>query len=248
MSRENNDNPRGLLLETLSWPQAENALAEKRVVVIPLGAAAKEHGPHLPLNTDALIAQWLADQVRQRLPVLITPLINASYYPAFSEYPGSISLRVETARDMLVELCRSLARHGPRNFYVLNTGVSTEHPLSMAQLVLQSENIRLKYLRLSNAFAGLDATRFEQQYGSHADENETSLMLHIAAQVVDMDKAVNDGAEGEGPLSRKRSKGSTWSESGVYGQATLANPEKGKLVADALLRCALKEIEALPRQ
>lgn len=244
MSSEDRHNQQGLLLETLSWLQAEHALTENSVVVIPLGAAAKEHGPHLPLNNDALVAQWLSEQIRQRLPVVIAPLINTSFYPAFIEYPGSISVSDETACAMLLDICRSLANHGPRKFYVLNTGLSTERPLSIAQSVLEAENIRLEYLRLSHALSGLDANRFQQLYGSHADEYETSLMLHIAPQVVDMARAVDDGAEGEGALSRTRGKG-IWSASGVYGQATLATAGKGKLVAEALVRFAVNEIKAI---
>ena len=234
----------GINLETLTWSEAESALDAKSVVVIPLGAAAKEHGPHLPLNNDALIAQWLAEEVRRQVPVVVAPLINASYYPAFVEYPGSISLSAETSRDMLVDICRSLAVFGPQKFYVLNTGVSTEKPLSMAKSILESEKMKFEYLSLSEAFARLDPTQFEQQYGSHADEHETSLMLHIAPQVVDMSKAVDDGAEGEGRLSRTRGKG-IWSESGVYGQSTLATAEKGKLVADALVEFVIAQIGRL---
>jgi creatinine amidohydrolase len=244
MGIENRGPQHGLYLETLSWTKAEEALAADSVVVIPLGASAKEHGPHLPLNTDALIAQWLAEQIRQRLPVVIAPLVNASYYPAFSEYPGSISLDAETACDMLVQISRSLASCGPQKFYVANTGVSTEQPLSMTKSILQSEKIHMEYLRLSEAFSQLDKATFEQQYGSHADEHETSLMLHIAPQVVDMRKAVDDGAEGEGALSREHGEG-VWSRSGVYGQATLATSGKGKVVADALVHCAVTEIEKL---
>ena len=88
----------GVKLETLNWVEAERWFTTNPVIVMPLGAAAKEHGPHLPLNNDAIIADWLAEQLRQRRPVVIAPLINASFYPAFVEYPGSISLRLETAR------------------------------------------------------------------------------------------------------------------------------------------------------
>lgn len=244
MSLERKQLQQGLMLETLNWSQAEKALKRSNLVVIPLGAAAKEHGLHLPLNNDALIAQWLSEEVCKKLPVVIAPLINTSYYPAFSEYPGSISLRAKTACNMLVDICHSLASHGPSRFYVLNTGVSTETPLLMAKSILESENISLAFLRLSDAFAQLDANQFAQQYGSHADEYETSLMLHIASQAVDMTRAVDDGSEGIGPLSRTRGQG-TWSESGVYGQATLANANKGKLVAKALLQIAVSEIEAM---
>jgi creatinine amidohydrolase len=232
---------KGYWLEKLSWLEAERLLNAKTVVVIPLGAAAKEHGPHLPLNNDALTANWLAGEIVQRLPVVAAPLINASFYPAFVEYAGSISLRAETARDLLIDCCRSLASFSVASFYVLNTGVSTEQPLTMAKQALEAEGYRFEYLKLSEAFISLDSKIFKQRYGSHADEHETSLMLHIAPQVVDMSKAVDDGAEGEGKLSRVKG-GGIWSESGVYGQATLANASKGKLVAEALVECALKDI------
>jgi creatinine amidohydrolase len=84
----------------------------------------------------------------------------------------------------------------------------------------------------------------QQQYGSHADEHETSLMLHIAPEVVDMSRAVDDGAEGEGRLTRTRGQG-LWSESGVFGQATLASADKGKVIAQVLLRHTLAQIESL---
>ena len=132
MSDDQNTNGPGVWLETMTWPAAEAVVNEGSVVVIPLGGAAKEHGPHLPLNNDALIANWLAREITQCLPVVIAPLINSSFYPAFVDYPGSISLRVETARDLILDTCRSLAAFGVNKFYVLNTGVSTLRPLFMA--------------------------------------------------------------------------------------------------------------------
>jgi creatinine amidohydrolase/Fe(II)-dependent formamide hydrolase-like protein len=69
-------------------------------------------------------------------------------------------------------------------------------------------------------------------------------MLRIAPQVVDMSRALDDGAEGEGRLTRIRGQG-TWSQSGVYGQATLASAEKGRVIADVLLQHCLDEIESL---
>lgn len=234
---------RGVRLETLNWIQAQEAFAGNPVVVFPLGAAAKEHGPHLPLNNDALIADWLAGEIMQRLPVVVAPLINASYYPAFSEYPGSISLCAATARDFVADSCASLAAFGLTRFYVVNTGLSTLGPLREAAALLPA-GVRFGCLDLGAALAGLPEGLLQQQYGSHADEHETSLMLHIAPQVVDMSLAVDDGAEGEGPLSRVRGRG-TWSESGVCGQATLASAEKGRVIAQVLLEHCLAQIAGL---
>jgi creatinine amidohydrolase len=234
---------RGVKLELLNWIEAEQWFADNPVVVIPLGAAAKEHGPHLPLNNDALIAGWLADEVMRQLPVVVAPLINASFYPAFVDYPGSISLRLETARDLIFDTCNSLAGFGLSRFYVLNTGLSTLRPLAEVRQSLDAA-IRFGYLNLDAALQTLPADLLQQQYGSHADEHETSLMLHIAPRVVDMSQAVDDGAEGEGRLTRTRGRG-TWSASGVFGQATLASAEKGRLIAEALLRQSIADIEDL---
>ena len=226
----------------MTWIEAEPLLAADGVVAIPLGAAAKEHGPHLPLDNDARIANWLAAEVANRLPVLLAPLVNTSFYPAFVEYPGSISLRAETARDVIIDICRSLSVHGAKRFYVLNTGVSTEGPLAAAREELADLNFQ--YLRLGEAMRRIPEGVLEQGWGTHADEHETSLMLHIAPETVDMSRAVDDGSEGEGRLSRQRSQG-TYSPSGVFGQATLATAAKGKYVAEAMLEQALTDIQGL---
>src|ERR1700730_6140543 len=116
--------PKGILLENLTWVEAEKVLTTDTVVVIALGAESKEHGPHLKLKNDWLIAEYLKKRVLQSSKVVVAPTINYSFYPAFVEYPGSTSLRLETARDEVVDLCRSLARFGPKRFYIINTGIS----------------------------------------------------------------------------------------------------------------------------
>jgi len=236
----------GVKLETLSWIEAEQRFADNPIVVIPLGAAAKEHGPHLPLNNDAIIATWLSEQIMQRLAVVVAPLINSSFYPAFVEYPGSISLRYETARDVIVDTCTSLASFSLSRFYVINTGLSTLRPLAEAKTLLPA-GITLEYLDLAVALQRLPDDLLTQRFGSHADEHETSLMLYIAPEVVDMSQAVDDGAEGEGRLTRSRGQG-LWSASGVFGQPTLASASKGKVIAEVLLRHACTQIESLDEQ
>jgi len=236
----------GVKLETLSWIEAEQWFADNPVVLIPLGAAAKEHGPHLPLNNDAIIANWLGEQIMQRLAVVVAPLINASFYPAFVEYPGSISLRYETARDVIIDTCTSLASFGLSRFYVINTGLSTLRPLAEVKTRL-AEGITFDYLDLDAALQRLPDDLLKQRFGSHADEHETSLMLYIAPAVVDMSRAVDDGAEGEGRLTRIRGQG-LWSASGVFGQATLASADKGKVIAEVLLHYVCAQIESLDKQ
>src|SRR3954469_11107154 len=145
----------GMLLENLTWPEAEKVLTPDAVVVLPLGAAAKEHGPHLKLKNDWIIAEYLKSRVVDRAKVVVAPTINYHYFPAFVEYPGSTHLRLETARDLVVDVCRSLARHGPRRFYVLNTGISTLAALIPAAETLAAEGVLLRYTDLRRATAAV---------------------------------------------------------------------------------------------
>ena len=83
---------------------------------------------------------------------MIAPLINASFYPAFTEYPGSISLRYETARDVIADTCISLSSFGLSRFYVINTGLSTLRPLAevkvIAQVLLQHALAQIESLEI----------------------------------------------------------------------------------------------------
>ena len=95
-------------------------------MVIPIGAGAKEHGHHLPLATDAIIAERLGEEVRQRLPVLVAPVVTFGYYPAFHRYPGSQHLSTATYHALLTELIEGFIRQGVGRIALINTGVSTE--------------------------------------------------------------------------------------------------------------------------
>lgn len=239
---------RGILLEDLTWVEAEKVLTPEKVVVIPLGAESKEHGPHLKLKNDWLFAQYLRDRVLEQSDAVVAPTLNYSYYPAFLEYPGSTSLRLDTARDVVVDICRSLARYGPRRFYVINTGVSTLAALKPASELLASEGIVLRYTNIIKATEAVEKEVSKQEGGTHADEIETSIMLYIAPDSVDMKKAVKDYHPGKGRLTRNpRATDGTYSPTGIWGDPTLATVEKGKKLTEALVQAVLKEIEDLRR-
>src|SRR5579864_8419842 len=116
---------RGVYLERLTWTEAEPLLRADPLVVIPVGAGAKEHGPHLPLGTDRIMADYLARRLAERVPVVVMPTVVYGYFPHFSPFPGSTHLEASTFQAMMTELVLSLHRHGPRRFLFLNTGVST---------------------------------------------------------------------------------------------------------------------------
>jgi len=238
-----------VFLRDLTWLEAEKALGEETIVVLPIGAAAKEHGPHLRLDNDERLADGYARLLADLDDVVIAPTLTYHFYPAFAEYPGSTSLRLETARDLTVDVVRSIARHGPRRFYALNTGVSTVRALEPAAAELMNEGITLRYTDVIATLRPIEREVAQQEGGSHADEIETSIMLVLAPDRVDMSRAVKDytpdGPNTKGGLTRDPAGQGTYSPTGTWGDPTLASREKGRKVVEAFIRAVATDIETL---
>lgn len=238
----------GVLLADVTWLEAEKLLGPDTIVVIPIGAASKEHGPHLLLGNDWRMAEYLKDRVVAAAAVVVAPTLGYHFYPAFLEYPGSTSLRLETARDTTVEIVKSLAHHGPRRFYALNTGVSTLRALRPAAEALAAEGILLQYTNLLDALGPIERAVARQEGGTHADEIETSMMLYIDPASVDMRRAAKDfHANRPGGLTRNPEGEGTYSPTGTWGDPTLATRDKGQKIVEALVGAILADIEGLRR-
>lgn len=237
--------PPGRRLADMPWTEAEALLTPAAVVVVPVGAASKEHGPHLKLRNDETLAEHLTARVMERARVVVAPTLTYHYYPAFVEYPGSTTLALNTARDMTAEVIRSLARFGPRRFYVLNTGISTVRALEPAAKVLASEGILMRYTNIETHLAPVVRKLSQQEGGTHADEVETSMMLHIDPASVDMGRAVKDYTPGTGPLTRRPGGPGTYSPTGTWGDPTLATAAKGRAFVHALVEGILGDISRL---
>lgn len=236
-----------LVLEDLTWVEAEKALKGFDVALIALGARTKEHGPHLPLKNDYVLAEYLMRRVAAEVPVVVLPTLQYGYYPAFLEYPGSISIGAETFKNVVMDICRSMRGHGLKKFYVLNTGVSTIPPLAAAEKELAALGITLRSLNILEVDAKLPAGLLKQEGGTHADEGETSMMLHIAPETVGMAKAAKDfdPRPGRRGLTRDpRGKGN-YSPTGVYGDPTLATKEKGRIIVEATVAEIVRQVREL---
>ena len=232
----------GLYLENLTWPEAEAEFKKNTVAVLPIGARTKEHGYHLPLKNDFLIAEYLAKRITEKCDVITLPTVPYGFYPAFVEYPGSVNIRKEVFRDTLCDICRSVAAHGLKKIYALNTGISTNVPLKMAKEELTAQGIGFDYTDLKVIRTGVDKL-LKQEAGTHADELETSMMLYIAPEIVRMNLAQRDIHPDKGPGGLTRNPNATsgvYSPTGTWGDPTLATLEKGKVYIEALLN----EIEA----
>jgi len=236
-----------VILESLTWPKAEEALRNFDVVLFAVGARSKEHGPHLPLNNDYLMAEYLKDRVIREIPVAVLPTLEYGYYPSFLEYPGSVSLGAETFKNTIVDICRSMNGYGIRKFYILNTGISTIPPLKEASEELLRKGIVMRYLDLRETDKKLPPDLMKQEGGTHADEGETSMMLVIAPDRVDMTKAVKDydARPNRRGLTRNPDGAGVYSPTGIWGDPTLATREKGRIIIETTVAEIVKQIAEL---
>ena len=175
----------GAWLEDLTWQEARARFDAGAIVVVPVGAASKAHGPHLPLKTDALTARALAQRLIERLPVVAAPVVGFGFYPAFTAFAGSQHLGADTFKALMRELLGNLRGHGVRRIAILNTGVSTEAPLD--QVAGESGEVAVLHMRLLGSKA---EPLFDNPDGGHADERETSVMLALDPRSVRMDRLV----------------------------------------------------------
>ena len=237
--------PQGVMLGGLTWQEAESRLTPATVVVIPLGIATEQSGPHMKLDSRDRLARYLAERVRAAVDVVVAPPLSYHFDPAYLDYPGSTSVSQPAARDMTADIVRSIARHGPKRFYVLNTAATAMYPLKDAADKLADEGILLGYTdfryRIANARVGRQQA--ETRGVAHADEIDTSMMLFVDPSTVDMRKAVREYGAGTGTMTRQKDAPGLYSASGVFGDPTLATREKGQIYVEAVVTAALEDIE-----
>ena len=258
------------LYEEMSWPEADAAAAAGAVAVIPYGTT-EQHGPHMPLMTDYLIAGSVARAAVERVvsaqPDQSAPPRAVALHPvpySFNEHhmdlPGTIAIGAHTIIDYLVEIGRSLAHHGFSRMVILNGHGSNAPFMDVAARLITNQT--------PSICAGLawwtlldreDRAGMEIPPGldSHAGETETSLVLHLRPDLVDMAKAVrtiDEVQRSENIMAAERGGVAfqEWwsrnSQTGVQGDATKATAEKGRVLFEAATRRVAAFVEEFARR
>lgn len=107
------------LMEDMTWPEVKEAFARTSVVVVPIGST-EQHGPHMPVGTDFLVAQNLARRLGERSNVIVTPTITIGYAKYHTTFPGTLSVSEETLTNALVEICEDLLKYGTTHIIFVN--------------------------------------------------------------------------------------------------------------------------------
>jgi creatinine amidohydrolase len=234
----------------MTWPECSAAAKAGRVAVLPV-ATYEDHGYHLPIDVDVVLATEISERAVALIPeeAVLIPAVTHGYSPHHMDFPGTITIRWDTFINYVKDVCLSLAHHGFTRILIVNGHGSNAAPLEMASrlTVVETEG---KVLCASVNHWGVRKLREEgkkirtSDYGgtSHAGEYETSLYLALRPDLVQMDKAVdersplppsfqNDLLAGKRPdasLANLMPYWSTMSVSGVRGDATKATLAKGE--------------------
>jgi creatinine amidohydrolase/Fe(II)-dependent formamide hydrolase-like protein len=225
-------------IERMHWDEVARRIGDGAVAILPIGAAAKQHGFHLPLNTDRIQAEWLAGRMAQKIDALIWPTLTYGHYPAFTEYAGSSSLSISTFEALVREVAGQILGSGCTRLLVLNTGISTLAPVDRALARLASDRVKHLWIHGGPRYPRAARQLAEQSHGSHADELETSLMLALAPHLVDMTRAEaspNLPQAMPGALTPSDPNSPNYSRSGSYGDPTRATSAKGEALLAAML-------------
>ena len=176
---------------SLPWTDLKDELAQRPVVLLPVGAI-EAHGPHLPVTTDVIISQEMARRAAWKLddegnPVLVLPPIAYSAAECAREFPGTVSIRPETARALIVDIARSVKEHGAQGLVLVNSHLDPGH---LAALQAAVEEVRSS-VGLPCCAPSPISRHWGRQLGDefrkgdcHAGAYETSLVLAVHPELV----------------------------------------------------------------
>jgi creatinine amidohydrolase len=232
----------------IHWPDFSGMNPARWIAVLPL-AATEQHGPHLPLGTDVMIAEAYLKRVREllpeNLPATFLPIQPVGISTEHVDYPGTLTLSAEVALKSWMALGESVARAGLKKLVMV-----TSHGGNSAAMTLVAQDLRAQHglLAVTTAWSRLSApeglfSADELRHGIHGGAVETSIMLARYRQHVRVDKIADFRPKSVAMeqdyrwLSVQRPAPFAWltqdlHQSGAVGDATRASAEKGERLID----------------
>lgn len=228
-------------MEELTMEEFNAGLEKTRTVIIPFGSL-EEHGPHLPLGTDTLIAARAAAAASELRTLFVAPALPYGLCRSTSGHPGTVTLAGDTLRRLAKDLVRGLHRQGLRNFVLLSGHAGGTHVSALVEageeLLEELDGIRVAVCSLLDLAGPRWARLQEEAEDSHAGEVETSFVLLFKPHLV-KGSAKRETPSFPGHILVKN-KRRYW-PGGVWGDPGLASKDKGK----AFLRAASEAVAGL---
>jgi creatinine amidohydrolase len=232
----------------IHWPDIASADPARWIAVLPL-AATEQHGPHLPVGTDVMIAEAYLARVRELLPENIPatflPVQDIGISTEHVDYPGTLTLPAEVALKSWMALGESVARAGLKKLVMV-----TSHGGNSAAMTLVAQELRARYglLAVTTGWSRFGApeglfSADELRHGIHGGAVETSIMLARYSEHVRVDAIADFRSKAIAMekdyrvLSPQRPAPFAWQAqdlhpSGAIGDATMASAEKGEALIE----------------
>jgi creatinine amidohydrolase len=241
--------------EHSSWVEVEAYLRSSTlpIAILPVGSV-EAHGPHLPLTTDSIIAEAIAREIGKRLDAFVLPVFHYGTLWSLKDFPGSTWIERDTLTRAIYEIGAVLATHGFKMFVVINAHIGNTDSIKegLRKLIKDYPELNVYMFNPDLIFEVakkyIDSKPWYKMY-YHAEEIETSLLLYLVPDTVKMDKAVREYPDVPANMDYKFIPWKLLTKSGVIGDPTVANREKGekifKEVVSRIVEALEKEIRAL---
>ena len=228
----------GIALGELTWLEAKQRFSEIDVALLPVGST-EQHGPHLPLDTDAFDAQYLARTVAENMSnpkPIVLPVVSYGVSYHHMGFSGTISLSNETLTKLVYEIGMSVARHGIRKLVIINGHGGNGPALQNAAQMINRDS-RIFVCVDTGETSAVDVKKIiETPNDAHAGEMETSTALAVRPELVYMKKIKKSVPKFSSRyLNFSTSRSVEWytqtekiSRSGILGDPTKASSEKGE--------------------
>jgi creatinine amidohydrolase/Fe(II)-dependent formamide hydrolase-like protein len=239
----------------LTWPEAEEMLKSVDVALLPVGSI-EQHGPHLPLDTDAFDARYLARRVAEACSEpkpLVLPLMPYGVSYLHSGFSGTVSVTNDSLAKLVYDIGMSAAGNGIRKLVVINGHGGNSPALNYAAQMI-NRDARIFVAVDSGETSDVDlANLTETQNDVHAGEIETSTSLAVRPQLVRLEKAVKSVPRFSSKyLDFSSKRGISWhahtemfSPTGVIGDPTLASADKGEKIWQVMIAHLVALVEDL---
>jgi creatinine amidohydrolase len=241
-----------VLLAEMSWPEVQERLQPNAVAVLPV-AATEQHGPHLPLATDTCLVSACARQAAERvagtIPIVVTPTLAFGFSAHHMDFPGTLSLSMPTYLAALTELCECLIHHGFRKVLLLNGHGGNHEAIQVVVRQLMERHQILAgaatYWTVARAaLASADVAAVGGAPG-HASGFETSCMLALHPDLVNLERLPSDDQSRPGPTDGRASlagmgvmftpHAGQHPASGIWGDPALVRPDRGPVLVEAVV-------------
>ncbi|MBS8265648.1 creatininase family protein [Mesobacillus boroniphilus] len=217
-------------LINMTRDEVEAAINEFPVAILPMGAT-EQHGHHLPLGVDIYLAEGVSRKLSEKTGALLLPTQPFGYSWVWRDIPGTVSLQQHHVEAVIKDVAHSVARYGIKMLVLVNGHDANNASMKYATRELADElDIPVIYLFYPNLNKTIEEICDSPTWHGmvHACEFETSLMLALKPELVDMSKAVREYPEKPRLYGRSSISLGDLSKSGVYGDATKATKEKGE--------------------